>query len=228
MISRILILVACIVAHSETVEFRGKSDDGPPPLPYDPQEFCSPQVASAARHGLPKCFDCQNIAVIGAGMCSRLVLRKLRFSSRSSNRRRLCFAFYSWKPYAQTILFVFMRSFLGLSGLINAIELSTAGHRVTVYEASDRLGGRILTHRIPDKGYITELGAMRLPLKQHPLTNIYVTERFKLKVTPFVGYDSNALFYINGYRRTFNERILPEDTGFKVYEREKNQVSSFY
>ena len=74
MISLILILLASIIAHSETVEFRGKSDDGPPPLPYDPQEFCSPQVASTARHGLPKCFDCQDIAVIGAGTCNALVL----------------------------------------------------------------------------------------------------------------------------------------------------------
>ncbi|CAF4052598.1 unnamed protein product, partial [Rotaria sp. Silwood1] len=47
-----------------------------------------------------------------------------------------------------------------VSGLINAIELSMAGHHVTVFEASNYLGGRILTHRIPDKGYITELGAM--------------------------------------------------------------------
>jgi monoamine oxidase len=121
-----------------------------------------------------------------------------------------------------------LRSLLGVSGLINAIELSTAGHRVTVYEASDRLGGRILTHRIPDKGYITELGAMRLPLKQHPLTNTYVTERYKLKVTPFVGYDTDTLFYINGHRRTFNERILPEDTGFKVHESERNKVRLLY
>ncbi|CAF1131075.1 unnamed protein product [Rotaria sordida] len=101
-----------------------------------------------------------------------------------------------------------------------------AGHHVTVYEASNHLGGRILTHRIPNKGFITELGAMRLPLKQHPLTNIYVKERYKLKVTPFVGYDSNALFYINGHRRTFNERIVPEENGFNVYEREKNKTVS--
>ena len=69
-----------------------------------------------------------------------------------------------------------------------------------------------------------ELGAMRLPLKRHPLTNIYVTERYKLKVTPFRGYDSNALFYINGRRRTFNERIVPDENGFIVHEREKNKV----
>jgi monoamine oxidase len=111
-----------------------------------------------------------------------------------------------------------------VSGLINAIELSMAGHHVTVYEASDRLGGRILTHRMTDEGFITELGAMRLPLKQHPLTNIYVTERYKLKVAPFRGYDSNALFYINGRRRTFNERIVPDENGFDVYGREKNKV----
>jgi monoamine oxidase len=99
-----------------------------------------------------------------------------------------------------------------------------AGHHVTVYEASHQIGGRILTYRVPDKGYITELGAMRLPLKQHRLTNIYVTERYKLKVTPFLGYDPNTHYYVNGHRRTFNERIVPDDVGFDVYDTEKNKV----
>lgn len=75
-----------------------------------------------------------------------------------------------------------------------------------------------------DGGFITELGAMHLPLQQHPLTNIFVTERYQLKVTPFRGYDSNALFYITGRRRTLNERIVPDENGFNVYAHEKNKV----
>ena len=74
------------------------------------------------------------------------------------------------------------------------------------------------------KVYITELGVMRLPLKQHKLVNIYVTERCKLKVTPFKGYDPNTLLYINGFRRRANETVLPEEVGFKVNANERQKV----
>ncbi|CAF1012458.1 unnamed protein product, partial [Didymodactylos carnosus] len=174
-----VIILVVILPWAETIQLRGANGDGPPPLPYNPNDLYIPQVMNTALHGLHKCFDCQNIAVVGAGV----------------------------------------------SGLINAIELSLAGHTVTVYEASDRLGGRILTHRVRDKGYITELGAMRLPLDQHRLTNVYVTQRYKLKVSPFLGYDANALFYVNDHRGTFNQRVLPENVGFEVYDIERNKTA---
>ncbi|RKN45878.1 flavin monoamine oxidase family protein [Streptomyces hoynatensis] len=63
----------------------------------------------------------------------------------------------------------------GIAGLVAAYELESRGHRVTVYEGSERIGGRIYTHRFgsaPDAPY-AELGAMRIP-PGHALTLAYV------------------------------------------------------
>lgn len=62
----------------------------------------------------------------------------------------------------------------GAAGLTTAVELSLAGHHVIIYEASDRAGGRIFTYRHPTGGYMTELGAMRLPLDVHTLLKTYI------------------------------------------------------
>lgn len=65
----------------------------------------------------------------------------------------------------------------GVAGLVAACELESLGHRVTVLEGSERIGGRVYTHRFGtahDAPY-AELGAMRIP-SSHELTMRYVTE----------------------------------------------------
>ncbi|WP_436790699.1 flavin monoamine oxidase family protein [Yinghuangia sp. YIM S10712] len=63
----------------------------------------------------------------------------------------------------------------GIAGLVAAYELEALGHRVTVLEGSERIGGRIHTHRFgtADDAPHAELGAMRIPAT-HELTMRYV------------------------------------------------------
>nr|XP_023399823.1 LOW QUALITY PROTEIN: L-amino-acid oxidase [Loxodonta africana] len=51
----------------------------------------------------------------------------------------------------------------GVAGLVATKVLSDAGHKVTILEADNRIGGRILTYRDGKTGWIGELGAMRMP-----------------------------------------------------------------
>src|SRR5215510_8560940 len=52
----------------------------------------------------------------------------------------------------------------GMAGLVAGYELQRAGHEVTILEARERIGGRILTVREPfSNGLYAEAGAMRLP-----------------------------------------------------------------
>lgn len=87
----------------------------------------------------------------------------------------------------------------GMAGLVAAYELRHAGHEVTILEAQQRIGGRILTLREPfSDGLHTEAGAMRVPAK-HKLTNTYL-QKFDLPTTKFTMNGSNTFYYFGGQK----------------------------
>lgn len=64
----------------------------------------------------------------------------------------------------------------GISGLTAAYILREQGHEVTIYEASNRIGGRIWTHYFDDNPNLYgELGAMRIP-PTHDYTHYFINE----------------------------------------------------
>jgi monoamine oxidase len=71
----------------------------------------------------------------------------------------------------------------GLSGLVAAYELSKLNFDVTVIEAQERPGGRVLTLRSFSEGLWADAGAARIP-DDHDLTLRYVKE-FSLPLIPF-------------------------------------------
>ena len=85
----------------------------------------------------------------------------------------------------------------GLAGLGAAYNLIKRGYEVTVLEAQDRPGGRVLTVREGfRRGGHAEMGAIRIP-ESHEYTLKYVRE-FGLELTP---YDTGTrAFYLQGKR----------------------------
>uniref|UniRef100_A0A674K0I3 Amine oxidase n=1 Tax=Terrapene triunguis TaxID=2587831 RepID=A0A674K0I3_9SAUR len=79
----------------------------------------------------------------------------------------------------------------GISGLTAAKLLKDAGCEVLILEASNRVGGRILTYR--EKDWYLELGAMRLIVRE------FIT-KFKLKLNPFYNTNDNAWYLANNVR----------------------------
>ncbi|XP_005313122.1 L-amino-acid oxidase-like isoform X2 [Chrysemys picta bellii] len=84
----------------------------------------------------------------------------------------------------------------GISGLTAAKLLKEAGCQVVILEASNRVGGRILTYREED--WYAELGAMRLP-KNHRIVHEFIT-KFRLKLNPFYNTNDNAWYLTNNVR----------------------------
>jgi len=94
----------------------------------------------------------------------------------------------------------------GVSGLVAAALLSQAGHHVTIYEASQRIGGRIYTVREPfTHGFYGEAGAMRLP-SFYNLTLEYI-KKLGLPTNIFVNVDvkGNGYIYVNGVKKRQHE-----------------------
>jgi monoamine oxidase len=108
----------------------------------------------------------------------------------------------------------------GMAGLLAGYELQHAGHDVKIIEATQRVGGRILTIREPfGDGLYGEAGAMRVPIS-HKLTQGYI-EKFGLQIMPFTKASENAFFHINGkkYLRSDVEKdpsLLKLDTRNKA------------
>jgi monoamine oxidase len=85
----------------------------------------------------------------------------------------------------------------GIAGLTAGLLLKQAGHRVTILEARNRLGGRIYTYRGFAGQMYGEFGAMRFP-RQHRLGQHLIHERFGLATKPFGMDDQDTLIYLQG------------------------------
>lgn len=115
----------------------------------------------------------------------------------------------------------------GMSGMVAASLLAQAGHRVTIYEGSMRIGGRIKTIREPFlMGQTGEAGAMRL-VTSYQLVFKYL-EKFKLKTHVFVNHDvkGNELIYVNGVKITRNEyEKNPDALKFNTKGKERGKTA---
>lgn len=72
----------------------------------------------------------------------------------------------------------------GAAGLMAALDLSAAGYDVEVFEARDRVGGRVHTVRFPD-GRIANAGAEWINAEHHTARDL--AERYALRLRPDTG-----------------------------------------
>ncbi|WP_353616062.1 flavin monoamine oxidase family protein [Bacillus sp. AFS055030] len=113
----------------------------------------------------------------------------------------------------------------GISGLVAASLLKDAGHKVTIIEANNRIGGRIYTKREPfiNNQYI-DLGAMRIPSFHHLV--IEYIKKFNLKVNEFINSTPNDLIFINNVlTNEQNLKANPDLLNFKVLPSEKGKTA---
>jgi monoamine oxidase len=77
----------------------------------------------------------------------------------------------------------------GVAGLVAAMALRARGHDVLVLEASQRVGGRIWTHRFEREGRVFhgELGAMRLPVSHRRVFDLIEQVGLTPKLRPFLS-----------------------------------------
>ncbi len=111
--------------------------------------------------------------------------------------------------------------------MYSGILLAESGHKVTIYEASNRAGGRVFTYRDPTNPskYSGEFGALRFPLSIHPYINTLIRERYKLDIKPYDNENDNTSIYINGIFATRREaRENPDIFKFNTTESEKGKV----
>lgn len=125
----------------------------------------------------------------------------------------------------------------GMAGLVAAWLLQRAGLQVRLYEASQRVGGRVRTLREGfSSGLYAEAGAMRIPAP-HTLT-LHLCKTFGLQLTEFIQDNSNALIYINGERGRRSDYLKgkyypgrpysPNKTAEDIVEKVLSPLTQFY
>lgn len=95
----------------------------------------------------------------------------------------------------------------GLSGLVAARRVASSGRSVLVLEARDRVGGRILNHRLRSEGAVIESGGAFVgPTQDHILR---LAE--ELGVRTFKEYYTGDNVYVSGDRSTRYQGTVPPD-----------------
>ncbi|XP_027029761.1 L-amino-acid oxidase [Tachysurus fulvidraco] len=113
----------------------------------------------------------------------------------------------------------------GIAGLTAAKYLEDAGHKVTLIEASGRIGGRITTYRNKEEDWYAEFGAMRIPSFHWILRNF--TAKLGLKLNKFIEEDINTYYYVNGLlHRTYKVKQNPDVLNYSVSDQEKGKSAS--
>nr|WP_328699911.1 flavin monoamine oxidase family protein [Chengkuizengella marina] len=115
----------------------------------------------------------------------------------------------------------------GVAGLVTASLLKDAGHKVTILEANNKVGGRVNTLRSPFSNELFfNAGAMRIP-NFHYLSLEYV-KKFKLSTNLFIYQTPMDLLYVNGVkiRRGKFER-KPSLLNYPVNPNERDKTAEY-
>ncbi|XP_034059748.1 LOW QUALITY PROTEIN: L-amino-acid oxidase-like [Gymnodraco acuticeps] len=125
----------------------------------------------------------------------------------------------------------------GAAGLTAAKLLQDAGHKVTIVESSERIGGRVHTHRNEEEGWFAELGAMRIPSFHRMELKLVLSLRFttsivlwfakelEVKLNPFIMEDGNTFYLVNGLlkKKTSAVKGDPNILEYNVSEGERGK-----
>jgi len=119
----------------------------------------------------------------------------------------------------------------GEAGLAAAFELRKIGCNITLFEASQRIGGKVYTYYFDrSKKHFGELGPMSIPISHY--TTWHYINIFKLDTSPFINHNNNAMAYVRGERavqdakgKDISSNIYPK---FNLTDNDKKKIKLQY
>uniref|UniRef100_A0A3P9GX04 Amine oxidase n=2 Tax=Oryzias latipes TaxID=8090 RepID=A0A3P9GX04_ORYLA len=113
----------------------------------------------------------------------------------------------------------------GMAGLTAAKVLEDAGHKVTILEASNRIGGRVETYRNRKEGWYAEVGAMRIP-SFHKILLSFIS-KLQIPLNHFIQEDINTYYLINeALHRTYAVENNPSVLNYSLHEGERGKSAA--
>ncbi|XP_061566802.1 L-amino-acid oxidase-like [Cololabis saira] len=94
--------------------------------------------------------------------------------------------------------------------------------KVTILEASGRVGGRVDTYRNEEEGWYAELGAMRIP-SFHKILHWYI-HKLGLKLNKFIMNDNQTFYLVNGQKlKTLKGKQHPDLLQYNLRGNERHR-----